>query len=278
MALKPTLVLTKEQIEFYHREGYLKLEGLMPPEEIERMKVIYDRLFEAQVGRKTGEFFDLAGRDEDNKPKTAQLMNPSKFAPELASGEWQYKVNATAIAKQLQGEKSYFRQDLAICKPAKSAAPTMWHQDSAYNDPKFDYDNLNVWIPLQDVNEENGCMSFVPRSHIKKEILKHHRPDPKVEGIECLEVDLKKATPMHLPAGGCTIHHARLLHYASGNHSNGPRRAFILEYEVPPVKRAVAHVYTWNDNRQTKRAKQFSKLSTRVGNRLRGLKKKLIGA
>ncbi len=273
MALKPTLVLTQDQIEFYHAEGYLKLEGLMPPEEIERMKVIYDRLFEAQVGRATGDFFDLAGRDEDNKPKTAQMMNPSKYAPELQE-EWQYKVNAAAIAKQLQGAKSYFRQDLAICKPPRSAAPTLWHQDSAYNDAKFDYDNLNIWIPLQAVNEQNGCMSFVPRSHVSKEILKHHRPDPKIEGIECLEVDLKKALPMHLPAGGCTVHHARLLHYASGNHSDGPRRAYILEYEVPPVKRAVAHHFPWNDNRNTARAKKFNKLSTRVGNKLR----KLMGA
>lgn len=272
--LKPTVMLTKEQVEFYKQEGYLVVQQIMPDHEIARMKEIYDRLFESQAGRKTGDFFDLGGRDENNKPKIAQMMNPSKYAPELAEMTWQFKVNAAAIAKQLQGDKSFYRQDLAICKPPKSLTPTLWHQDAAYNEPFFDYDNLNIWIPLQPVSDLNGCLHFIPRSHLSTDILKHHRPDPKVEGIECLEVDLKKDVSCPLPAGGCTIHHARTLHYAGGNSTDEPRRAYILEYEVPPIKRKTPHVYTWNDNRDTKRAKQFNKLSVRIGKKL----KSLIGA
>ncbi|MEX0777520.1 MAG: phytanoyl-CoA dioxygenase family protein [Phycisphaeraceae bacterium] len=278
--LQPTVVLTREQIDFYHAEGYLVLPELMPAQEIESMREIYDRLFAQQAGRKTGEFFDLGGTDEDDKPKIAQMMNPSKYATEL-QGQWQFKVNAAAVARQLQGQASYFRQDLAICKPPKSPAPTWWHQDAAYNDPKFDYENLNFWIPLQPATLDNGCLQFVPRSHASKAILKHHRPDPRIEGIECLEVDLDKAVACPLPPGGCTIHHARLLHFAGPNNSNGPRRAYILEYEVPPVLRAVPHRYNWNDNRQTRRARQFGRFSNRVSNAMHRLgtrAKRLLGA
>jgi ectoine hydroxylase-related dioxygenase (phytanoyl-CoA dioxygenase family) len=275
--MKAAVILSQQQIDFYHAEGYLVLDNLMPPSEIESLREIYDRLFEAQVGRASGEFFDLGGRDENLQPKIAQLMNPSKYASELKAA-WQFKVNATAIARQLQGATSYFLQDLAICKPPKSQAQTLWHQDAAYNDAKFDYENLNFWIPLQPVTLDNGCMQFIPGSHRQKEILKHHRPDPVVEAVECLEVDLPRAVACPLPAGGATIHHARTLHFTGPNNSDQPRRAFILEYEVPPVRRAVPHRYPWNDNRRTLRAKQFNKLSVRaknklvnVGRRMRGL-------
>lgn len=265
--MEPTVVLTPEQIEFYHREGYLVLENVMPPDEVARMRVIYDRLFAAQVGRKSGEFFDLGGRDENNQPKIAQLMNPSKFAPELA-GPWQFKVNTAAIARQLQGDQSYFRQDLAICKPARSQAPTWWHQDTVYNDPKFDYENLNFWMPLQPVSLENGCLHFVPRSHVSKEILNHYRPDPEIEGVECTEVDLDRAVACPLPAGGATIHHARLLHHSGPNNTDDARRAYILEYEVPPVKRAVPSHFPWLASRHTKRAKQLNRVTVRCRNKL----------
>ena len=245
--MTPTVVLTPEQIEFYRREGYLVLDNVMPPDEVERMRVIYDRLFAAQVGRKTGEFFDLGGRDENNKPKIAQLMNPSKYAAELA-GPWQFKVNTVAIARQLQGDQSYYRQDLAICKPAHSTTPTLWHQDTAYNDPQFDYENLNFWMPLQPVSLANGCLHFVPGSHLSKEILNHYRPDPEVEGVECTEVNLDRAVACPLPAGGATIHHARMLHYSGPNNTDDDRRAYILEYEVPPVRRGPESVSLAGDS------------------------------
>ena len=60
-ALTPTVVLTAEQIEFYHREGYLVVPHIMPADEVEKMRIIYDRLFESQAGRKSGDFLTWAG-------------------------------------------------------------------------------------------------------------------------------------------------------------------------------------------------------------------------
>ena len=41
----PTLTLRDEQVAFFHREGYLSLPAITTPEEIERVREIYDRLF-----------------------------------------------------------------------------------------------------------------------------------------------------------------------------------------------------------------------------------------
>src|SRR5919201_1469779 len=100
--IAPTVVLTQDQIDFYHREGYLALDAITTPEEVAWLRAIYDRLFAAQAGRDVGDQFDLAGLDAEGQPATLpQILNPSRYAPELAAGL--YRVNALAIARQLLG-------------------------------------------------------------------------------------------------------------------------------------------------------------------------------
>ncbi len=59
--MRPTVLLTQEQVDFYHREGYLALDAITTPEEVEWLRSIYDRLFEARAGREVGDQFDLGG-------------------------------------------------------------------------------------------------------------------------------------------------------------------------------------------------------------------------
>ncbi|MBI1335748.1 MAG: phytanoyl-CoA dioxygenase family protein [Phycisphaera sp.] len=273
LADQPTIQLTRDQIEFYHNEGYLVLDKLVDEDEVDRMREVYDRLFESQAGRNNGGFFDLGSRDEGDKPALPQMMNPSRYAPEIE--QFTFRAAAAQIARQLQGPLSYFRQDLAICKPPGSKAHTPWHQDAGYNDPAFDYDNINFWVPLQPATLENGCLQFIPKSHLQKDILPHHRMnhDPKIEAIECEQVDLDKAVACPLPPGGCTIHHARTLHYAGPNSTDQPRRAYILEFEVPPHKRDKPQDFPWNHGRDTRRIRTYSTFSAKLSNKLFNLRK-----
>jgi ectoine hydroxylase-related dioxygenase (phytanoyl-CoA dioxygenase family) len=268
-ATLPTVVLTKDQIQFFHREGYLVLDSIVPPEEVERMREIYDKLFANKAGRAQGEFFDLGGTDEKGKQEALpQMMNPSRYAPEIAVG--QFRVNALAIAKQLLGAQAEFKQDFAICKPPGSPVPTPWHQDNSYLDPKFDHNNINIWIPLQPANLENGCLHFIPRTHLSLDVLPHHsiNNDPRIEGLECDQVDLAKAVAAPIPPGGATIHHTRTLHYAGPNKSANPRRAYILEFEAPPIKRSVPHDFYWQKQRKTARNERYATIGARTKNTL----------
>lgn len=127
-AQKPTVILTSEQIEFYHREGYLVLDSITTPEEVAWLREIYDRLFATRAGREEGNQFDLAGTDEEGKEAALpQILNPAKYAPELKNGL--YRVNALAIAKQLLGPEANYQGEHAIFKPARIGAETPWHQD-----------------------------------------------------------------------------------------------------------------------------------------------------
>lgn len=248
------LVLSSEQIQAYRRNGFLVLGTLIPPDEIAILRDAYDRIFRERAGRDAGEQFDLAGTDDDDaEAKLPQILNPSKFLPELQQISLQ--AAAMAVARQILGDEVQLLGEHAILKPPRDGAETPWHQDEAYWDASLEYDALSIWVPLQDATLENGCMQFIPGSYTSGVV--PHRPignDPRVHGLEVVEpVDISKAVACPIPAGAATVHGNATLHYTSPNRSDGPRRAYILSYMTPPVKRDVPRDFHWIRSRQTAR-------------------------
>jgi len=246
--------LTPEQIAGFHREGYLSLPAITTADEVAQLCDIYDHLFEVKAGRDQGDHLDLTTTDEDGQePALPQILNPAKYAPQL--NETQLRANAEAIARQLLGPETAFRFDHAIRKPPKSGAATPWHQDEAYADPSAAYDELSIWIPLQEATLENGCMWFVPRSHTDN-VLPHHPigNDPRVIGLEVDDPEALTASAVAcpLPPGGATIHHCKTLHYTGPNLSDGPRRAYILAFGAPPRKLETPRRFIWLEQQHTK--------------------------
>ena len=247
------MTITESQIAFFHENGYLAIPEITTQNEIEKMRVIYDRAFSAKVGRAEGNQFDLAGTDEEGKEASLpQILGLSRYEPEIA--ESLYRTNALAISMQLLGDDARFTGDHAILKPALHGAPTPWHQDEAYWGEEWDYNALSVWMPLQEANLDNGCMQFIPGSH-KMEVQPHHSigHDPRVHGLEIDEVDSSNAVPCALPPGGATFHLSRTLHYTSPNLSPNPRRAYILTFATPPTRRTSERDFYWNKIKRTAR-------------------------
>ncbi len=52
-----------------------------------------------------------------------------------------------------------------------------------------------------------------------------------------------------LPAGGCTIHPSRTLHYTASSLSDAPRRAYILVYHTEPRKLDASRNFYWNHSK-----------------------------
>ncbi len=211
----PTIKLSQEQIDFFQREGYLSLPALTTAEEVIRLQATYDRLFVIKAGRAEGDHLDLVTTDEDDQESVLpQILNPSKYAPELI--DTQLRVNAAAIVKQLLGDDAHFHSDHAIRKPAQSGVETPWHQDEAYWDADKEYNALSIWVPLQEATLENGCMQFVPASN-QREVLPHHPigNDPRIIGLEvddpaewaqsAVACPLPPAVPRFITAARCTL-------------------------------------------------------------------------
>lgn len=262
---QPTISLSEAQREFYAQNGFLALPQLSTSAEIEMMRAAYDRIFSEQAGRAEGNQFDLAGTDEDDKPQALpQILQPEKYAPEL----WDTlaRANALHICRQLLGEDLEAQGSHAIFKPAKHGATTPWHQDEAYWNPNFSYRSMSVWLPLQDVDEENGCMQFIAGSH-QNEIAPHRSigDDPRVHGLELSPdagVDTSNPTICPLPAGGATFHPSRTLHFTAANFSDRPRRALIMMFGAPPAKREDLGLpprrFPWEEIKQTARKQRIA--------------------
>jgi len=259
---EPTVTLTPEQIDSFHIDGFLAIGSITTPEEVDRIRTIYDGLFADRAGREQGDQFDLAGTDEDDKEAALpQILNPSKYSPELV--DTLFRTNAEAIANQLLGSEINLMVEHAILKPAFHGAPTPWHQDEAYFDGSLEYNVVSIWMPLQEATVDNGCLQFIPGSH-RQEVLPHHPigNDPRIHGLEVDEVDESKAVACPIPSGGATFHKSKMLHYAGGNNTDEPRRAYMCVYCTPPTRRSDPRDFYWYSDTSSqadrKRAKKWA--------------------
>jgi ectoine hydroxylase-related dioxygenase (phytanoyl-CoA dioxygenase family) len=263
--MEPTVSLTQRQVDSYHANGFLALDVITTPEEVAWMRGIYDRLFASRAGRDEGNQFDLGGSDEEGKTAVLpQILQPSKYAPELKEGL--FRVNALHVAKQLLGPDAIAMGEHAIFKPPRYGAETPWHQDEAYWGEQMQYNSFSMWIPLQEATLENGCMQFIPGSH-RSDVVPHHSigHDVRVHGLEMDEPpDPSKSVACPIPAGGCTIHHNRTMHYAGPNRSDIPRRALIIGFGLKPVAHpGPPRNFYWNKMKQTAREERARASQTR---------------
>ncbi len=250
--------------ESYDRDGFIALPQLTTAAEAIRLREIYDDLFARRVGRESGDQFDLFGDDSDpDKPNIPQILGPDNYVPELRETlAWR---NAERLLTHLLGAPSAGIGSHMILKPAGSPLSTPWHQDEAYWDASRRYKSMSIWIPLQDVDQGNGCMHFIPGSH-RRGIVKHRsgNNDPRVHGLEIDDdkIDLSGQIACPLPAGGCTAHDGRTLHFTSPNPSRVPRRAWIIMGGLEAQKRAEIRSFPWMDAKRTRRderAEAFAK-------------------
>ena len=259
---QPTIMLQEDEIAFFQQNGYLVLPSITTAEEVKSLQGIYDQLFATKAGRDQGDHLDLVTTDEDDQmPVLPQILNPSKYAPALA--ETQLRINAEAVARQVLGPTASFSGEHAILKPPHTHATTPWHQDEAYADPNWEHYYVNIWIPLQEATLENGCMQFVAGSH-RQAVLPHHPigNDPGIIGLEVDNPDSVAADAVACPlaAGGATLHHGRTLHYTGPNLSDQPRRAYILMFHTPPVKRSTPRDFYWQTMQKTKWQERAAKV------------------
>jgi hypothetical protein len=238
--------LTAEQVQFYANNGHLSVDGVSTPGEIVQMRAIIQKLFKDRIGEREGAYGELiAGAEQPEEVNSPQILSVVNYAPRLH--QTQCFQNALAIAKQLLGDDARFFLDLSIMKAPRVGEATPWHQDAAFRDPRFEYNELAIWVPLQDVTAESGCLRFVSGSH-KNPLLEHHsmNDDSSSQALECVgSFDKSAAQTYPLSMGACTIHHPGTLHCSGPNLSDKPRYAAVepktfpwLEHrETPPQAR-----------------------------------------
>ena len=111
---------------------------------------------------------------------------------------------------------------------------TPWHEDSAYWRGRVDRYNkiVTVWLAVDDVDRENGCMHVIPGSHLYFGSSSYLGVDTNVKTFksEITDVDLSQAVAFELRRGECSLHDGRIRHGADPNKSTRRRLGYTMRY------------------------------------------------
>ncbi|HXQ12830.1 MAG TPA: phytanoyl-CoA dioxygenase family protein [Caulobacteraceae bacterium] len=228
------------QVERFERDGFLAIERLVEPEALAELAEVYDAILDRRI--------DCGPTDELLGCITRQIMFPNWYHPIFTENA--AYLNGKAVAARLLGvDEPVPVFQMLIYKEPGQLATTPWHQDFSYTKMPFaragsriPYDEvLQFWVPLDDADEENGCMHFVPGEH-DKPMREHYvfagEPDysQRLLAIRDPEtaLDLSKAVACPLKVGGATVHNYGAPHFTPGNRTTDrPRRAYIFNWAKP---------------------------------------------
>ena len=220
-------VLTREQVEGFNVDGYVRPLPIYTPEEITGIRNYFDDLLKKVVA---------AGGD-----------SYSISSAHLRYGKvWDILTNPRIVAcvKDVLGENVIGWGSHFFCKMPGDGKAVAWHQDSSYW-PLTPTKAVTVWLAIDDADPENANMRFVKGSHHfghltyrESSAEEHNVLNQSVDNAE----QYGEVVDNPLKAGEASIHSDLLLHGSEANNSTRRRCALTLRYAAADVK---AHM-GWN--------------------------------
>lgn len=223
--------LSREEIDKYKRDGFLVVKGLESPLLSTAISAC-DRL-DDQVRGITHSFGDFnleapsggwASQDGVTEcypgaiRKVKNLIDHSDIFLAVASDP-----TVLSAVKSLMGFKfSLHSKGFLMNKSPHVAGEKDWHQDSAYFPAEANI--ITAWIPLQVVDEQNGCMYVIPGSHLAGSV-EHTGEERHLENV-----DATKSIICPMSAGDVLLMDKHTLHYTGHNDTDANRRALLFRY------------------------------------------------
>ncbi len=220
--------LSKDDIAFYEREGYVLVQQALTMAQLTQLRAIVDSFVADARGRTANdEVYDLEDSHRPEAPRVRRIKTPHLHHPffmELARS-----TSVTAPVSQLIGPSLRLNSSKVNLKAAGYGAPIEWHQDWAFY-PHTNDDILAAGIFLDDVGEDNGPLMVLPGSH-KGPIFDHHANGAFCGAISATApgLDSTGAKLVTGEAGSMSLHHVRLVHGSALNTSGRQRRVLFLE-------------------------------------------------
>ena len=230
------MALTEQQKASWAENGYLIVENVLSPEEVERLREAVTAL-EAQAAGLTesSDRFKLKVFGDGGGTRVQSIAEPHE-----ASGEWLELARHPRIldvVEGLLGPNIQLYYSMLMMKPPREGFQAPWHQDFAF----FVHDRADLLaclVAIDDATIENGCLRVVPGSH-KLGIVNHFKDGRFTEVVQGDTSDYDDpARQRALPAraGSLILWHCMTLHSSQPNRSERPRRAIVFEYKNPEAR------------------------------------------
>jgi phytanoyl-CoA hydroxylase len=217
-----------QQKETFERDGFVVIRALLPPHDLYQLQQNLDRYIREVVpGLPDAEaFYERRGQPETLK-QLQRMGRDSFFESYGRHPRW------LTLAESLLGESAIAEQPEWFNKPPGTNHVTPPHQDNYYfclTPPRV----LTVWLALDDVDAENGCLRYVAgsqqrgfRTHAKSKILGFS------QGITDYSADdFAREVAVPLRSGDAVAHAGMTIHRADANLSpTRHRRSFAMVFK-----------------------------------------------
>ncbi len=212
----------------YDQNGFIVVKNFLNNQELNDLTSHLDHYIREVV---PGLDKEAAFYEDPNDPSTLKQLNRMSSDPffEKYSSHSKWKN----LAESLIGEEAHCEFPEWFNKPPNTNHPTPAHQDNYYFNlapPNV----LTMWLALDNVDDENGCLRYVPGSHLKG---KRPHSVGKVLGFsqginDFSEEDEASEVKTHMKPGDLAVHHGWTIHRAMPNQSKTrSRRAFAMVYK-----------------------------------------------
>jgi len=221
-------VLTPEQVEHYHENGFVSPIDVMSAKEANQYRLKLEKT-------------------ERDFPEEVHAKNRNNAHLSLSFlDEIVHNAVILGAVEDLIGPNISLWGTVLFIKEAASAGYVSWHQDATYmgmNHNNF----VTPWLALTPSNRDNGCMSMLPGSH-NKSIVPHEDTydDDNIltRGQVVTDIDVSNPVDLILEAGQMSLHHGEIVHGSQPNNSDKRRIGFAMQsYMSPDIKQVVAKNY-----------------------------------
>ena len=213
-----TALLSPDEIDAYHRDGYIIPRWRFSPEDVGRMLNAVERVIAS---------------NPDHRPEQLVCPHIPGGATKPIAGEhhadflsFGTTVGLTSILRQLVGPDVLMWGSQLFCKPASIGMAIPWHQDGDYW-PIRPLANVSAWIAIDPATRENGCLRIIPGSH--RDGLAPHVQDNRQnialdQTVAPEHLDEARAIDLELEPGQLALFDVYLMHGSNAN-TSGKRRA-----------------------------------------------------
>jgi ectoine hydroxylase-related dioxygenase (phytanoyl-CoA dioxygenase family) len=221
--------LTDEQVTFYEENGYVAGVRVLDEEQLESLRAELSELMNP-LDERRGLWYEFHSNESADPSRVLfHALGAWRLAPAFHDLLWNPRF--TVPASQLLKGPVRFWHDQLFCKPARHGGVVAWHQDYSYWTRTTPLAHLTCWIGLDDSTRENGCVRYVPGSHLW--------PDLPVTGLagdmDAIQSALTeeqralfRPVAVELKAGEASFHHPRMIHGSYANDTDSPRRATVV--------------------------------------------------
>jgi ectoine hydroxylase-related dioxygenase (phytanoyl-CoA dioxygenase family) len=213
--------LGPEELAHYRERGYVIPQYRLPRPLLERLKSGLDSVLAS--------YTDVAQEDLANPHMIPPLQGPG-LNPFMEAARHPPLLD---MLEQLLGPDLILWITRILCKPAVNGREVPWHQDGEYWLMR-PLATCSAWIAIDPVTTANGCMRFIPGSHQRQELYRHHQAnrDNLVLNLELDQdqFDEADAVNVELEPGQISLHDVRLIHGSLANTSGQRRAALIMRY------------------------------------------------